>query len=133
MAVKIRLRRMGNRNRAFYRLVVADSRSPRDGRFIESLGHYDPLTDPATVSVDEDAVAKWVKQGAQFSDTARSLLKREGVLARIQKRSSDGTQASAPAAARQSENTPTIDEPSAASAAEEDNSAESPADPAETQ
>ena len=80
--VKIRLRRMGAKKRPFYRLVVADSRSPRDGRFIEQLGYYDPLTDPATVKIDEDRVKKWLSQGAQPSDAARSLLQREGVLER---------------------------------------------------
>lgn len=90
MSVKIRLRRMGNRNRAFYRLVVTDSRSPRDGRFIETVGHYDPVTDPATVSIDEPAVAKWIKQGAQVSDTVRSLLKKEGVWPRVRKSRAPG-------------------------------------------
>lgn len=73
---------MGAKKRPFYRLVVADSRSPRDGRFIEQLGYYDPLTDPATVKIDEDKVQKWLAQGAQPSDAARSLLHREGVLER---------------------------------------------------
>jgi small subunit ribosomal protein S16 len=80
--VKIRLRRMGAKKRPFYRLVVADSRSPRDGRFIEQLGYYDPLTDPATVKIDEDKVQRWLSQGAQPSEAARSLLQREGVLER---------------------------------------------------
>lgn len=80
--VKIRLRRMGAKKRPFYRLVVADSRSPRDGRFIEHLGYYDPLTEPATVSIDEEKVFKWLSQGAQASDSARILLRREGVLER---------------------------------------------------
>ncbi len=73
---------MGAKKRPFYRLVVADSRSPRDGRFIEQLGYYDPLTEPATVKIDEDKVQKWLSQGAQPSDAARSLLQREGVLGR---------------------------------------------------
>ena len=73
---------MGAKKRPFYRLVVADSRSPRDGRFIEQLGYYDPLTEPATVKIDEDKVARWLAQGAQPSDAARSLLQREGVLER---------------------------------------------------
>jgi small subunit ribosomal protein S16 len=80
--VKIRLRRMGAKRRPFYRLVVADSRSPRDGRFIEQLGYYDPLTEPATVKIDEEKVVRWLTQGAQPSDAARTLLKREGVLER---------------------------------------------------
>ena len=80
--VKIRLRRMGAKKRPFYRLVVADARSPRDGRFIEQLGFYDPLTEPATVRIDEEKVARWLAQGAQPSDAARTLLKREGILER---------------------------------------------------
>ena len=80
--VKIRLRRMGAKKRPFYRLVVADARSPRDGRFIAQLGYYDPLTEPATIKIDEDKVMLWLSQGAQPSDAARTLLKREGVLER---------------------------------------------------
>lgn len=80
--VKIRLKRMGAKRRPFYRLVVADARSPRDGRFIEQLGYYDPLTDPATVKIDEDKVLAWLGKGAQPSESARILLKREGVLER---------------------------------------------------
>ena len=73
---------MGARRRPFYRLVVAGARSPRDGRFIEQLGYYDPLTEPATVKIDEEKVLRWLTQGAQPSDAARILLKREGVLER---------------------------------------------------
>ena len=73
---------MGAKRRPFYRLVVADARSPRDGRFIEQLGYYDPLTEPATVQIDEEKVLRWLTQGAQPSDAARILLKREGVLER---------------------------------------------------
>ena len=80
MAVKIRLRRMGNRHRAFYRLIVADSRAPRDGRFLQELGIYNPMTDPAEIRIDAAGVKKWVERGAQMSDTAKSLLKRAGVL-----------------------------------------------------
>ncbi len=80
--VKIRLTRRGAKKRPFYRLVVSDARSPRDGRFIEQLGYYDPLTEPATIKIDEEKVAKWLGQGAQPSDAARSLLKREGILER---------------------------------------------------
>jgi small subunit ribosomal protein S16 len=78
--VKIRLRRMGRRNRPFYRVVVADSRSPRDGKFIDIIGHYDPLTDPATISVDGEKAAKWLKDGAQPTDTVRSLLNKLGII-----------------------------------------------------
>ena len=79
MAVRIRLKRMGARKRPFYRIVVADSRSARDGRIIETLGHYDPMTDPSTVSVDADKARVWLSQGAQPSDTARRLLAEAGV------------------------------------------------------
>lgn len=71
---------MGAKKRPFYRLVVADSRAARDGRFIETLGYYDPLTDPATVSVNRERAIAWLNQGAQPSDTARKLLIRAGVL-----------------------------------------------------
>ena len=80
--VKIRLRRMGAKKHPFYRLVVADARSPRDGRFIEHLGYYDPMKDPVEVKIDVEKVMRWLQQGAQPSDAARSLLKREGILER---------------------------------------------------
>ena len=73
MAVKIRLRRMGARNNPFYRVVVADSRSPRDGRFIEEIGYYDPKSDPAVIN--KDKAAEWIKKGAQPTDTVKRLLK----------------------------------------------------------
>ena len=72
MAVRIRLKRMGAKKRPFYRLVVADSRAARDGRVIDTLGYYDPLTDPATVKVDAERAKAWLGQGAQPSDTARA-------------------------------------------------------------
>jgi small subunit ribosomal protein S16 len=74
---------MGAKKRPFYRLVVADSRSPRDGRFIELLGYYDPLTEPAKVQVDADKVREWMSKGARPSDAARDLLVREGILAKV--------------------------------------------------
>jgi len=80
MAAIMRLKRMGRRNRPFFRVVVADSRHPRDGRFIEELGHYDPLKDPAEVEIDEGKVLKWLGEGIELSDTVRSILKREGLL-----------------------------------------------------
>ncbi|MCF7936550.1 MAG: 30S ribosomal protein S16 [Synergistales bacterium] len=83
MAVRIRLARHGRKKRPFYRLVVADSRSPRDGRFIEQLGTYNPLTDPAEVVVDGEKALKWLKQGAKPSETARTLLRRTGVWERF--------------------------------------------------
>ena len=80
MAVKIRLRRMGAKKAPFYRIVVADSRYPRDGRFIEEIGTYTPLTDPATVNVDAERAQEWIKKGAQPTDTVRGILKKAGVL-----------------------------------------------------
>lgn len=79
--IKLRLRRMGAKKRPSYRIVAADSRSPRDGRIIESLGYYDPLTEPATVKVNEDRIRHWLSVGAQPSDTVRSLLRRQGLIA----------------------------------------------------
>ena len=80
MAVKIRLRRVGAKKAPFYRVVVADSRFPRDGRFIEEIGTYNPLTAPATVTVDVEKAQNWIKNGAQPTDTVRGLLKNAGVL-----------------------------------------------------
>lgn len=80
MAVKIRLKRMGSKKNPFYRVVVADSRAPRDGRFIEQLGYYNPLTDPATVKLDDEATLAWLQKGAQPSDTVRTLLSNEGLM-----------------------------------------------------
>ena len=80
MAVKIRLRRMGAKKAPFYRIVVADSRYPRDGRFIEEIGTYNPLTNPSTVNVDADRAQEWIKTGAQPTDTVRALLKKVDVL-----------------------------------------------------
>ncbi len=78
--VKIRLRRMGAKKSPFYRIVVADSRYPRDGRFIEEIGTYDPRTEPSTVKVDGDKAKEWIKNGAQPTDTVKTLLKNAGVL-----------------------------------------------------
>ena len=78
--VKIRLRRMGAKKAPFYRIVVADSRSPRDGRCIEEIGTYNPLNEPATVTVDVEKAQTWIKNGAQPTDTVRTLLKNAGVL-----------------------------------------------------
>ena len=79
MAVKIRLRRMGAKKAPFYRVVVADSRYPRNGRFIEEVGTYNPLTDPATV-IDAEAVKKWISNGAQPTDTVKALLKKSNII-----------------------------------------------------
>ena len=80
MAVKIRLRRMGAKKNPFYRIVVADSRYPRDGRFIEELGYYDPTVEPSVVKVDADKAREWIKNGAQPTDTVKKLLEKNGVL-----------------------------------------------------
>ncbi|HCT62915.1 MAG TPA: 30S ribosomal protein S16 [Erysipelotrichaceae bacterium] len=80
MAVKIRLKRMGAKQNPFYRIVVADSRYPRDGRFIENIGYYNPNTKPAEVKIDSEAALKWLSNGAQPSDTVRNLLSEAGVL-----------------------------------------------------
>ena len=78
--VKIRLRRLGAKKAPFYRVVVADSRYPRDGRFIEEIGTYNPLADPAEIKIDAERAQKWIKNGAQPTDTVRALLKKTGVL-----------------------------------------------------
>ena len=81
MAVKLRLKRMGAKKRPFYRLVVADSRAPRDGRFIEIIGHYNPIVDPIELVVDTEKAQDWISKGAQPSDTVKRLLKQVGVIA----------------------------------------------------
>lgn len=80
MAVKIRLKRMGAKRDAFYRFVVADSRSPRDGRNVEELGYYDPTTEPATVNIQEEKALEWLAKGAQPSDTVRALFRKAGIM-----------------------------------------------------
>jgi len=83
MAVKIRLKRMGSKKKPFYRLVVADARSPRDGRFIEEIGFYNPVSDPVELKIDEDKAIKWLKDGAQPTDTVRDIFKRSGVYTKM--------------------------------------------------
>ena len=78
--VKIRLRRMGAKKAPYYHIVVADSRSPRDGRYIELVGRYNPLTSPATITVDAEKAQQWIKNGAQPTDTVKALLKKANVL-----------------------------------------------------
>ena len=78
--VKIRLRRMGAKKAPFYRIVVADSRSPRDGRFIEEIGYYNPMTEPADIKIDEELAKKWLGNGAQPTDTVKRLFKTTGIL-----------------------------------------------------
>ena len=80
MAVKLRLSRMGAKKNPFYRIVAADSRSPRDGRFIEIVGTYDPKTNPATVTLKEEEIMKWLNDGAQPTDTVRSILSKAGIM-----------------------------------------------------
>ena len=80
MAVKIRLRRMGAKKAPFYRIVVADSRSPRDGAFVEEIGYYNPTSDPAELKVENEKAAQWIKNGAQPTDTVRGLLKKSGAI-----------------------------------------------------
>lgn len=79
MAVKIRLRRMGAKKSPFYRIVVADSRFPRDGRFIEEIGYYNPMEEPSVVKVDPEKAKKWIANGAQPTDTVKALLKKAGL------------------------------------------------------
>jgi small subunit ribosomal protein S16 len=80
MSVKIRLKRMGSKKRPFYRIVVADSRSPRDGRFIEMVGTYNPLVNPAEVKLEEETIMQWLNNGAQPSDTVRNILSNAGLM-----------------------------------------------------
>lgn len=80
MAVKIRLKRMGAKKSPFYRIVVADSRYPRDGRFIEEIGFYDPTKSPSVINVDNEKASKWLKSGAQPTDSVKSILKKNGAM-----------------------------------------------------
>lgn len=79
MAVKIRLKRMGSKKKPFYRVVVADSRSPRDGRFIEEIGYYNPVVDPKVVKIDDEKAIKWLNTGAKPTDTVGMLFKKYGI------------------------------------------------------
>lgn len=83
MAVKIRLKRMGAKKAPFYRIVVADSRSPRDGKFIENIGTYNPLTTPAEIKVDEDLALKWLGNGAIPTDTVKNILSKSGIMEKL--------------------------------------------------
>ena len=83
MSVKIHMRRMGAKRKPFYRIVVADSRAPRDGRFIEEVGYYNPVSQPKELKLDEDKIFEWLKKGAQPSDTVRSLLSGAGLMAKL--------------------------------------------------
>ncbi len=90
MAVKLRLKRMGSKQKPFYRIVAADSRSPRDGRFIETVGTYNPIVKENNVTVDEEKVAKWISNGAQPTDTVKSLLTKNGVWSKIKNNKKEG-------------------------------------------
>lgn len=81
--LRIRLRRVGAKKQPSYRIVVADSRAPRDGRFVQQVGHYNPLTDPPTTVLDEEKVLKWLRQGAQPSESVERILKRQGTLEKV--------------------------------------------------
>ena len=80
MAVKMRLRRMGAKKAPFYRVIVADERAPRDGRFIDEIGYYNPLTNPAEIKIDAEKAKKWIDNGAQPTETVKSLLKKSGIV-----------------------------------------------------
>ncbi len=82
MALKIRLTRLGDKKAPFYRVVVADSKSPRDGKFVEIIGTYNPLTDPAEIKINNEKASKWLKNGAQPTETAKELLIKSGVIER---------------------------------------------------
>jgi len=85
MAVKIRLKRMGAKKAPFYRVIVADSRSPRDGRFIDEIGYYNPLTEPAVIKIDEEKAVKWVNDGAQPTDIVKKLFVKAGINEKLSK------------------------------------------------
>lgn len=89
MAVKIRLRRMGAKKNPFYRIVVADSRSPRDGRFIEEIGYYSPLTDPKTIKIDDEKANQWLNNGARPTDTVNRLFKENGIYDKLDESDSE--------------------------------------------
>lgn len=85
MAVKIRLKRMGAKKKPFYRVIVADSRSPRDGKFIDQIGHYNPVSEPVDVKIDDEKAIKWLNNGAQPTDTVKDLFKRHGIYEKMGK------------------------------------------------
>ena len=80
MAVKMRLTRIGKKKAPFYRVVIADARAPRDGRFVEEIGYYNPLTEPAEIKIDAEKAKQWIKNGAQPTDTVKALLKKSGIV-----------------------------------------------------
>lgn len=90
MAVKLRLKRMGSKQKPFYRVVVADSRSPRDGRFIETVGTYDPVKKEESIMIDEEKALKWLNNGAQPTDTVKNLLTKKGIWAKYKNTKKEG-------------------------------------------
>lgn len=90
MAVKLRLKRMGAKQKPFYRIIAADSRSPRDGRFIETVGTYDPVKKENNITVDEEKVMKWLNNGAQPTDTVKSILSQTGIWAKFKNTKKEG-------------------------------------------
>lgn len=84
MAVKMRLKRMGSNKKPFYRIVVADSRSPRDGKFIEEIGYYNPVSQPKQIKINDEKAIKWLSNGAQPTDTVKSLLTKEGIMEKFE-------------------------------------------------
>jgi small subunit ribosomal protein S16 len=87
--IKIRLRRTGMKKQPHYRIVVADARAPRDGKYIDLVGHYNPLTEPATIEVDTEKAAKWIRQGAQMTETVEKLFTRAGVLEQVRQKKAE--------------------------------------------
>jgi small subunit ribosomal protein S16 len=87
--IKIRLRRTGMKKQPHYRIVVADARAPRDGKYIDLVGHYNPLTEPATIQVDTEKAAMWIRQGAQMTETVEKLFSRAGVLEQVQQKKAE--------------------------------------------
>lgn len=90
MAVKLRLKRMGSKQKPFYRVVAADSRSPRDGRFIETIGTYDPVKKEESITIDEEKALKWLNNGAQPTDTVKNLLTKKGIWAKYKNTKKEG-------------------------------------------
>jgi len=119
LSVKIRLRRIGAKKHPFYRLVVADSRSPRDGKFIEILGTYDPMTEPVKLNLDQDKIKVWLQKGARPSDTARAFLIDQGLLPKESARKRPTKPPKPAAAAAPAPAAPSAPDPAAAAATEE--------------
>jgi small subunit ribosomal protein S16 len=128
MAVKIRLKRIGAKKNPFYRIVVADARFPRDGRFIEQLGTYDPMTNPAKVTVDAEKARQWIRNGAQPTDTVRALLKKYDAIPNANAGAAAGESAAAPARSADPAPARAEAEAPAADAANEANEAAAPTD-----